>query len=130
MAIQKTAKDIMTTHVVVTTTSATVAEAGGTLAKNKISGMPVLNEDGRMVGILSQTDMLGPAEHAPVAAVMTRDVVSVAPDMPVGKIAKTLADQAINRVPVIDAAGNLVGIVSRADIVAAVAAEWYWSSGS
>ena len=118
----KTASDIMTTEVVTTTTSATVAEVVKALAANKISGMPVVSA-GEVVGIVSEADILTAAEDATVESVMAYDVVSVGPDADVGEIARTLADWGIKRVPVIDAAGTLVGIVSRADIVAAIAAE-------
>ncbi len=112
----------MTAQVVTTTTTATVAEVAQALTENKISGMPVVSE-GKVVGIISEADILSAAEGAMVEAVMARDVVSVAPEAPVGEIAKRLAERAIKRVPVIDAAGNLLGIVSRADVVAAMAAE-------
>ena len=129
MPIQKTASDIMTTEVVITTTSATVAEAKHTLTRNRISGMPVLSA-GKVVGIVSQADLLTAAADVKVESVMTRKVISVEPNAPVGQIAKILDDGDINRVPVMGAVGNLLGIVSRADIVAAVGAEWYWRDRS
>ena len=126
----KTASDIMTPRVVTTTASATVAEVAKSLAQNKISGMPVVAEGevpsllNKVVGIISEADILRAPAGAPVESVMSRDVVSVSPDTPVEEIIKRLAERNIKRVPVIDEAGRLVGIVSRADIVVAMAAEY------
>ena len=125
----KTARDIMTTRVITTTAAATVGEVARALAHNGISGMPVVGEGdvvglrSKVVGIISEADILTAAMGAPVEAVMSREVVSVGPDTPISDIIKRLAQKSIKRVPVIDGAGNLMGIVSRADIVAAMASE-------
>ena len=117
----KTAQDIMTAEVVTTTTCATVAEVAIVLAEKKISGLPVVSE-GQVVGIISEADILTAAQEATVESAMACEVVSVGPDTCVTEIAKTLTDKGIKRVPVIDSCGKPVGIVSRADIVAAMAA--------
>lgn len=125
----KTARDIMTARVVTTTASATVAEVAKLLTDNGISGMPVVGEGevvgllSKVIGIVSQADILAAPMDAPVESVMSREVVSVGPDTPITEIIKSLAQKSIKRVPVIDGAGNLMGIVSRADIVAAMASE-------
>ena len=129
MAMQRTARDIMTTNVATTSIFTTVGEIKRLLANNKISGMPVLRQE-KVVGIVSQTDILSSPDDAVAESVMTRDVVSVGPDTPIISIAKALAGRDIDRVPVIDTAGNLVGIVSRADLVASIAAESYWRGDS
>ena len=126
----KTASDIMTPRVVTTTASATVAEVAKSLAQNRISGMPVVTEGevrgllNKVVGIISEADILKAPAGAPVESVMSREVVSVSPDTPIEEIIKRLAERNIKRVPVIDEAGRLVGIVSRADIVTSMAAEY------
>ena len=127
--MEKTARDIMTAKVVTTTASTTVAEVAKTLANNRISGMPVVGEGdvaglvSKVIGIISEADILTALAAASVESVMTREVVSVGPDAPVSEIIKSLAHRNIKRVPVIASAGNLMGIVSRADIVAAMAAD-------
>ncbi len=125
----KTARDIMTARVVTTTASATVAEVAKLLTDNGISGMPVVGEGevvglrSKVIGIISEADILTASKDAPVESVMSREVVSVGPDTPISEVIKRLAQRSIKRVPVIDDAGNLMGIVSRADIVAAMASE-------
>ena len=90
------------------------------LARNKISGMPVVDE-GKVVGVVSEADILTAAGDTTVDWVMSSDIVSVTPDTPVGEITAILKQRSIKRVLVTDRAGDLVGIVSRADIVAAMA---------
>ncbi len=118
--MQKTAKDIMTTGVVTTTPCATIAEAAQVLARVGIGGMPVCSE-GKIVGMITDGDILTVDAHATVELVMTRDVVSVMTVTLVSEIAKIMTDKDIKRVPVIDLTGRLIGIVSRADIVGAIA---------
>jgi CBS domain-containing protein len=146
-----TAKDIMTTEVVTVPADATVRELAELLSKTKFSGVPVVDDSGRLVGIVTEGDViLQDADlHFPhyvqvfesiiylesvrkfeerfrkslgskVADVMSREVVTVAPDTPVKEIATLMADEEVNRVPVVD--GNrLVGIITRGDIVRAIA---------
>lgn len=120
----ETAQDIMTVAVVTTTPSATVADVAEALAKHHVSGMPVVSGDeDKVVGIITDADVLTAAEGATVDSVMTRQTISVQPDTPIGQIIQILTDGGIRRVPVIDWTGVLVGIVSRADIITAMAAE-------
>ncbi len=115
----KTAKDIMTTDLITTTSSATVVQVARVLARNGISGMPVVDA-GKVVGVVSEADILTAAGDTTVDWVMSSDIVSVTPDTPVSGITAILKQRSIKRVLVTDHAGNLVGIVSRADIVAAM----------
>jgi len=115
-----TAKDIMTKRVVTVSPSTTVKELTELLAAKKISGVPVVDEQKRVVGIVTEADVLAHPGAKTVEEIMTKKVISVAPDTPVEEIAKLLAKKKIKRVPVIDK-GKLVGIVSRADIVKAFA---------
>lgn len=115
-----TAKDIMTKRVVTVSPCTTVNELTELLAAKKISGVPVVDEQKRVVGIATEADVLAHPGAKTVEEIMTKKVISVTPDTPVEEIAKLLAKKKIKRVPVIDK-GKLVGIVSRADIVKAFA---------
>jgi CBS domain-containing protein len=116
-----TAKDIMTKRVVTVSPYTTVKELTELLAAKKISGVPVVDEQKRVVGIATEADVLAHPGAKTVEEIMTKRVISVKPDTPVEEIAKLLAKKKIKRVPVIDEKGKLVGIVSRADIVKAFA---------
>lgn len=115
-----TAKDIMTTEVVTVSPDTPVEELAKLLSEHKISGVPVVDAEGNVVGIATEADIIAKGKEGKVEDIMTREVVSVTEDTPVEEIARILSDKGIKRVPVLRE-GKLVGIVSRADIVRAFA---------
>ena len=142
------ARDLMVSPVITLKPSATVREAAELLLKYRISGVPVVNDDYRVVGIVSEGDLLQRAEAGTerqrswwllafahnetlaqdyikahtrrVEDVMTRDVIIARPYTPVHEVAMLLEKNRIRRVPVIED-DRLVGIISRANLVQAVA---------
>jgi len=125
----KTAEDIMTERVITTTAAATVREVAELLSRNAISGLPVVGEEEaaglrtKVIGIITEADILGKPADAPVESLMTRTVITVKPETPISEVVSYLAARNIKRVPVVNDAGHLVGIVSRADVIAAMADE-------
>ncbi|MBC7326989.1 CBS domain-containing protein [bacterium] len=110
----------MTTNVITVKSCTTREELAKILATNKISGVPVMDDEGCcIIGIVTEADLLTKS-GATVGEIMTKEVVSVCEDTPIEEIAKILAEKGIKRVPVVKE-GKLVGIVSRADIVKAFA---------
>jgi CBS domain-containing protein len=120
MADRRTAGEIMTRDVVTARPDLPTEELAALLAFHTVSGMPVLDEAGTVVGIVSEADVIG-KRGATVGEIMTLDVVVVGQGTPIEQIAALMAEKKIKRVPVI-ADGALVGMVSRADIVRALAA--------
>lgn len=142
------ARDVMVSPVVTVKPSTPVKEVARTLLQRHISAVPVVDDDGRLVGIVSEGDLLHRAEAgterrhswwlAPIAGdhslaaeyikahgrtaadVMTPLVVTAAPETPLHEIAALLERNAIKRVPIVFE-GQVVGIVSRANLVQAVA---------
>lgn len=114
------ARDIMTTEVITIAPDARIYELTRLLAENGISGVPVCDGDHRVVGIVSEGDLLCLCNGRRVRDIMTREVISVDADDPVERVAAVLHEKGIKRVPVYNK-GRLVGIISRADIVAAMA---------
>lgn len=115
------AKDIMTQDVVTVSPDTRLRDVAKILAEKRISGVPVVDA-GKVVGVCSEADILKAGNMDRTAAeVMATDVISVEPDTSVTEIARLMSDHGIKRVPVVDSSGNLVGIVSRADIVRAMA---------
>jgi CBS domain-containing protein len=138
------AADVMITNVISVRSDTSVAKIAETLLTNRISAVPVLDEKGAMVGIVSEGDLIHRVEadterhrswwlelltgkevlardfvksHARKAAdVMTRPVVTVKPDTPLGELASLLEKHRIKRVPVMKD-GKIVGIVSRANLI-------------
>ena len=142
------AKDIMTTMVITVGLETQVNEIANIMYQNHISAVPVVDEQNRLLGIVSEGDLLRRQElgtevqrswwlslftsaeqrardyvksHARIAAdIMTRNLITVTEDTPVSEIADLLERHRIKRVPVVKD-GRLVGIVSRANIIQALA---------
>ncbi|HUU54920.1 MAG TPA: CBS domain-containing protein [Armatimonadota bacterium] len=116
-----TARDVMSTDVVTASPSMTVQELARLLAENRISGVPVVDYKGDLLGIVSEADILSRKRgEETVRAIMTTDVVAIGEKESVQEIACLLSMKRINRVPVVRQ-GRVVGIVSRTDIVKAMA---------
>src|SRR5665647_3102869 len=142
------ARDVMVSPVITVRPSASVREVAQIFLERRISAVPVVDEHGKLVGIISEGDLMHRAEpgterkrswwlqgftgdetlaaeyvraHArKVADVMTRHVIFAAPDMPLYEIANMLESNSIKRVPIVKD-GQVVGIVSRANLIQAVA---------
>ena len=143
------AADVMVSNVVSVTPDQTVQEVAGILLDRRISGVPVLNAAGELVGIVSEGDLMRHAdagtqhrrswwlrllmgrqglaydyvrEHARrVNDVMTRHVITASPEASVGDLAELLERNGIKRVPIVKDR-KVVGIVSRANLLQALAA--------
>ena len=116
------ARDIMTRNVYTTSPEVSVQEVAQLLVQKDISGVPVINRDGLIIGIITEADIIGKVnrEGLCVADIMTPELIFVDEETRVGDIAMLLVERKIKRVPVMRN-GKLVGIVCRADIVNAVA---------
>ena len=142
------AKDIMTADVITVTEHASVSDVATLLVENRISALPVVDATGKLLGIVSEGDLMHRAEAGTgqrrswwlslftdsdvsaaqfvkehsrrVSDIMTRNVHTVAPDASVADIAELLESKRIKRVPIV-ADGKLVGIVSRANLIRALA---------
>jgi CBS domain-containing protein len=113
------AKEIMTPTVITINATASVRELAKVLTKNNISGIPVMDNKGKIVGIATQADVVG-KKGKQVKSIMSKKIISVTEETPVAEIARLLTARRIKRVPIMRD-GKLVGIVSRADIVGAIA---------
>jgi CBS domain-containing protein len=137
------AGDIMTEQVLYVLPGAPLMEAAQVLGEYGISGLPVIDEDRKVLGIVSEKDILSqlgfkapvnlmaivtrllqaagslsfPAQILTVDEVMTFPAVTVLSDTPLLEIVKILTERKINRLPVTDYDGHLLGIVARSDIV-------------
>ena len=116
------ARDIITTNVISVKENTPIIEAISLLSKNNITGIPVVEDDMTLVGILSEKDMLRLFEASPeelkktVRDFMTQPAVNFDDDESLPDICECLMDSHFRRVPV-TLNGKLVGIVSRRDFV-------------
>jgi CBS domain-containing protein len=113
------AKDIMTRDVITASPALSIKELAQLLIKNQISGVPVADEQGKIVGLVSEADIIG-KKGKQVQAIMSQQVYSVTEETSVEEIAQLMTTHRIKRVPVMNG-GRLVGIVSRADIINTIA---------
>ena len=113
------AKDIMTKDIITVSPTMSVKTLAMTLIKNQISGAPVAGKDGKIVGVVSEADIVA-KKGKDVRSIMSKKVLSVSESTPVEQIAQLMTTHAIKRLPVMNGA-SIVGIVSRADIVSAIA---------
>src|SRR6266496_3574605 len=116
------ARDIMTRTVYSISPEASVQEVAQLLSRKSISGVPVIDKDAKIIGIVTEADIIGKVnrEGLRVADIMSPEIIAVDEETGVGEIAMLLTERKIKRVPVMQN-GKLVGIVCRADIVQAVA---------
>jgi CBS domain-containing protein len=114
-----TAKDIMTTKVITAGADTPVQELAKRLLENAVSGMPVVDRSGKILGVVSEADLL--AKQGKVARdIMSAKIFTVGEDASVEDIAALMTAEKIKRVLVVGEK-ELAGIVSRADIVRAIA---------
>lgn len=137
------AQDVMTRDVITVSADTSLNETAGRMAAAGISGVPVVDADNRVIGVISEKDFLGkmgaepsgsfmavvsqclknkgcvalPMRGKTAGDIMSAPAVTVEPGRPLAEISQLFAEKRINRVPVVDAEGRLIGIVSRADMV-------------
>lgn len=142
------AHQIMTRTVITITPETTIAEAANTMLQKHVSGLPVVDASGKLVGIVSEGDfirrseigtqrkrgrflkfILGPGtaaadfvhEHgSKVAEIMTTEPVTITEDIPLEEIVRLMENNNVKRLPVMRG-DKIVGIVSRANLLQAVA---------
>ena len=133
-----TVKDVMTTEVVVVRRGATFKEMAAALRRFRVSALPVVDADSKVIGVVSEADMLakealidpgvidGLVHHEEVhkaagltaGDLMTHPAVTVRPDDSIEHAARLMYNLRIKRLPVVDAGGGLVGVLSRTDLLA------------
>ena len=115
------AAGIMTTNVITAKKDMVLTDVIALLLRWHISAMPVVDDEDRMVGIVSEIDLVnltfdGNARDTIVEEVMVTDIVSFSPDTELADLVQSFSKRHLRRVPIIDK-GKVVGIVSRRDIL-------------
>src|SRR3954452_19069315 len=119
-----TAGAIMTTDIVTSRPNVSIEAAIDALLSEEISGLPVTDDDGRLIGVISEFALLAVAydrrvKNHTVGQHMTREVISVDIDDPISRVADLCIVHRVRRVPVLKN-GRLVGIISRRDVLRAL----------
>lgn len=124
--------DIMSRDVITAGPQDTVDEAWQRLAHHRVKALPVIDAAGKLVGIVSLHDFfIGQSAPVPnqlprmstarrVEDIMTRRVRSAGPEQPIAELVKGFSDGGLHHLPVVDAGGRVVGMVTQSDLVAAL----------
>jgi len=137
-------RDLMTTNVLAVRSSTQLKDAAALLAEHRISGLPVVDGEGHVLGVLSEGDILYKetgAKDKPglfdrllsappigldlklaartVGEAMSAPALTIGPRRPVTEAATVMIDEGVNRLPVVDDEERLIGIITRADLVRA-----------
>jgi CBS domain-containing protein len=117
-------QDVMTIEVVVAHPTTPVKQVADLLAGHGLSALPVIDGQGRVLGVVSETDLFGDSQRpagGPVATtageVMTSPAVTVSPHATLTEAARRMQADGLKRLPVVAGSGRLIGIVSRADLL-------------
>jgi CBS domain-containing protein len=136
-AERHTAADVMTAPAVTIRASAPLPSAAEVMARHRLKRLPVVDEAGALVGMVSRVDLLrtvaggfatrepvprelGLAGDRPLAAVMRRDVPAVHPESPIAEVFQAVVSTRLNRVLVVDGDRRVVGLVTDAELLARV----------
>jgi CBS-domain-containing membrane protein len=120
--------DLMTTEVFKVSPETPIKQAAQLMFRHRVSGLPVVDDTGKLAGIITEADFLrlevarGEADEPrpieSVGEVMSTGVVTVGPEEGLAEAAKIMVVQDVKRLPVVDEEERLLGIISRLDIVA------------
>jgi len=100
----------------------TAIELAKILYENRISGVPVVDENGYLVGVVSERDLLniifsGNISTTKISEIMTKNPISFTPETDLDKISLTISEHGFRRVIIVDNENRVIGIVSRHDII-------------
>lgn len=119
-----TAGCIMTSDMVTVRPDMLIEDAIELLLKERISGLPVVDDQGGLIGVVTEFALLAIAydkrvKHQTVGEHMTRDVITVDMDDPISRVADLCIVHRVRRVPVMQS-GRLVGVIARRDVLRAL----------
>jgi CBS domain-containing membrane protein len=140
-------REVMTKNVIKIRENAEINEVTTLLSEHRISGLPVVDGQDHVIGMITEADVLamagmnkrhafkdvirhllgeplpGPKQSKCIRDVMTSPATTTGPEVDIREVASTLDEKRIKRLPVVDERGRLIGVISRADIVRAIGAK-------
>jgi CBS domain-containing protein len=137
--VDSTVKDVMSTHVIAVKQGAPYKDMAAMLHDQRVSAFPVIDDDNKVIGMVSETDLLTKealegtvprtlqsltSQHVrsqvnavTAADLMTKPAVTIGPDELVTRAARLMFNQRVKRLPVVSDDGTLIGIVTRSDVL-------------
>ena len=126
MTHSRTVGEVMTANPISIAETASLAEAAKILDSQKITGLPVLDASGALVGVLSQTDLVRARANQeyvqnwpglPVGQIMTKPALTISVTSSLEEAAKIMDGRRVHRLVVTDGAATPIGIISASDLV-------------
>jgi CBS domain-containing protein len=126
MTQSRTVGEVMTPNPISITESASLAEAAGILDSKKITGLPVVDENGCLVGMISQTDLVRARANShlvsnwpglAVGQIMSKPALTIESGASIEEAARQMDQRRVHRLVVVDAAATPIGIISTSDLV-------------
>lgn len=121
-------KDVMTKKVITVTGNISIEQVCDILVKNKLSGVPVIDKNRKLVGYVSEKDIITSlskkAKCKKTGDVMNKNVFSIKEDTTIDRVSRIFAEKEYRRLPVVKS-GKLVGIVSRKDVMSHLVEDYY-----
>jgi CBS-domain-containing membrane protein len=137
--MSSTVKDVMSTHVIAVRQIASYKEMAAMLHSQRLSAFPVIDDDNKVIGVVSETDLLtkealegsvprtvqgltrqrvrSQVNGVTAADLMTQPAVTIGPDETVTSAARLMYNRRVKRLPVVNDDGKLIGIVTRSDVL-------------
>jgi CBS-domain-containing membrane protein len=137
--MSSTVKDVMSTHVIAVRRSAQYKEMAAMLHSQRLSAFPVIDDDNKVIGVVSETDLLtkealegsmprtlegmtrqrvrSQVNGITAADLMSKPAVTIGPDETVTQAARLMYNRRVKRLPVVSDDGTLIGIVTRSDVL-------------
>ncbi len=137
--MSSTVKAVMSTHVTAVRPNAGYKEMAAMLREQRVSAFPVIDDDNKVIGVVSESDLLVKAalegtvpgalrgltqRHVraqvtglTAADLLSRPAVTIGPDEPVSHAARLMYNKRVKQLPVVSADGTLIGIVTRSDVL-------------
>jgi len=137
--MSSTVKDVMSTHVLAVRPDAGYKEMAAMLGERRVSAFPVIDDDNKVIGVVSESDLLvkvaldgtvpgvlrgltqrhvrSQVTGLTAADLMSAPAVTIGPDEPVSHAARLMYNKRVKRLPVVSADGTLIGIVTRSDVL-------------
>lgn len=112
-----TVSDLMSTALITINAQEHLAEARSDMELGVIRHLPVVDDEGNLVGVVSDRDLIKTPTKRKVSDVMSRELITIQPEAPAHVAASLMLDNCIGSVPVVDDQGGLVGVVTLTDYV-------------
>ncbi|MCS7117723.1 MAG: CBS domain-containing protein [Thaumarchaeota archaeon] len=116
-------KDLMSAPSVTLSSDAKIDEVPSLMWENSVGSVLIVDQRGKLVGIVTERDVIYAASHGllgrenPVSSIMSKDLLTASPEDDIASVIEKMRDHNVRHIPVVDAEGRPVGVVSARDVL-------------